>query len=125
MPEKETLEQSFLDPSYQMPCIVCESFVLRGSIEKTYNIRIEGTIIGDIKDANTVVIGTKGVVRGNIKANHLIVFGYVEGDISEIQSTLIKNTGKIKGELNTKKLVLEHGATYEGFIKMPPPLPKD
>lgn len=118
MPEKETLEQSFSDLSSQMPCIVCESFMLRGSIEKTYNIRIEGTIVGDIKEANTVVIGTKGVVRGNIKTNHLVVFGYIEGNISEAQSISIKNTGRIKGELNTKILTLEHGATYEGLIVM-------
>ena len=120
MPKKETLDQNFFDSSSQMPCIVSESFVLRGSIEKTYNIRIDGTIVGDIKEANTVVIGTKGVVRGNIRANHLVVFGYIEGNISDTKSTSIKSTGKIKGELNTKTLVLEHGATYEGHVIMTP-----
>ncbi|MBK5720909.1 polymer-forming cytoskeletal protein [Dysgonomonas sp. Marseille-P4677] len=103
-----------------MPSIVSESFVLRGSIEKTHNIRIDGTIVGDIKDANVVVIGTNGVVQGNVKAIDLVVFGYIEGNISAVNSISIKNTGKIKGELDAKILTLEHGATYEGIISMEP-----
>lgn len=119
MPEKDTLEQNLFDLSSQ-PTIVSESFVLKGSIEKTCNIRIDGTVVGDIKEANTVVVGTNGVVRGNIKATHLVVFGYIEGNIDVVESIAIKNTGKIVGKLDTKILTLEHGATYEGLVVMAP-----
>lgn len=115
MDRKETFDQAS-----DMSTMICESFVLRGSIEKTHDIRVEGTIFGDIKQANTVVIAETGVVLGNIKAKNLIVFGCVEGDISVIESISIKGTGKITGKLDTQLLTLEDGATYEGIVVMKP-----
>lgn len=118
MSKKESSEQDLFGSSSLMPTVVSENFVLNGVIEKAHNIRIEGTIHGDIKQANSVVIGLKGLVKGNIKANHIIVSGCVDGNITTIKSTTIKSTGKVMGTLNTAMLNIEHGAIYEGYIIM-------
>ncbi|SBV99698.1 conserved hypothetical protein [uncultured Dysgonomonas sp.] len=83
---------------------------------------MEGTIVGDIKQAHTVVIGTTGIVRGNIHAKNLVVFGRIEGNICVTESISIKSTGRIVGKLNAQIFTLEHGATYEGLIAMKPVL---
>lgn len=119
--KKESSVPNILDSSSQIPTVVSESFVLNGSVEKAHNIRIEGTILGDIKQANSVVIGVKGTVKGNIRANHVTIHGYVEGNISALKSASIKYTGKVIGTLNTTLLNIEHGAVYEGYIIMETP----
>ena len=77
MAKKEDFKQDSFDLSSQTPTIICKSFVLYGSVEETHHIRVEGTIVGDIKQAHTVVIGTTGIVRGNIHAKNLVVFGRI------------------------------------------------
>lgn len=49
-----------------VPTVICEKFTLRGNIKQTRAIRIEGTIIGNIEQAETVVIGMTGTIRGNV-----------------------------------------------------------
>ncbi|MFT4221789.1 bactofilin family protein [Dysgonomonas sp.] len=104
-----------------MLTMICEGFVLHGSIDNAKAIRIEGSIIGDIKQADSVVIGKTGIVRGNINANTLIVFGYIEGNVKALESVSIKESGKIVGDLITKKLSTDQGAMYEGVTTMPTP----
>lgn len=120
MAKKEDFKQDSFDLSSQTPTIICKSFVLYGSVEETHHIRVEGTIVGDIKQAHTVVIGTTGIVRGNIHAKNLVVFGRIEGNICVTDSISIKSTGRIVGKLNAQIFTLEHGATYEGLIDMRP-----
>ncbi len=112
------------DQSDQPPLILtmlCEGFVLHGSIDNAKAIRIEGSIIGDIKQAESVVIGKTGIVRGNINANTLIVFGHIEGNVNASESVSIKESGKIVGDLITKKLSTDQGAMYEGVTIMSAP----
>ncbi|MBN9302688.1 MULTISPECIES: bactofilin family protein [Dysgonomonas] len=103
-----------------MPTVICKSFTLRGNIKQTRAIRIEGTIIGNIEQAETVVIGMTGTIRGNVNTKKLIVFGHIEGDISASESVLIKCSGQITGRLNTENLSMDEGGIYEGEIIMKP-----
>lgn len=103
-----------------MPTVICENFTLRGNIKQTRAIRIEGTIIGNIEQAETVVIGMTGTIRGNVNTKKLIVFGHIEGDIFAVESVLIKCSAQITGRLNTENLSMDEGAIYEGEIIMKP-----
>ncbi len=103
-----------------MPTVICESFTLRGNIKQTRAIRIEGTIIGNIEQAETVVIGMTGTIRGNVNTKKLIVFGHIEGDISASEAVVIKCSGQITGRLNTENLSMDEGGIYEGEIIMKP-----
>ncbi len=103
-----------------MPTVICESFTLRGNIKQTRAIRIEGTIIGNIEQAETVVIGMTWTIRGNVNTKKLIVFGHIEGDISASECVVIKCSGQITGRLNTENLSMDEGGIYEGEIIMKP-----
>lgn len=103
-----------------VPTVICEKFTFRGNIKQTRAIRIEGTIIGNIEQAETVVIGMTGTIRGNVNTKKLIVFGHIEGDILATESVLIKCSGQITGRINTENLSMEEGAMYEGEIIMKP-----
>lgn len=114
---KEDRRQIQSDPDSLKPTMICKGFVLHGTIEGANAVRIEGTIVGDIS-ADSVVVGSTGVVQGNIRVNNLIVFGYIEGDVSAIGTVSIKKQGKIIGNLVTKALIVDQGAMYEGVTTM-------
>lgn len=104
-----------------IPTVICKNFTLRGNIKQTRAIRIEGTIIGNIEQADTVVIGETGIIRGNVNTKKLIVFGHIEGEILVSESVSIKASGQIAGRLTTQSLNLDDGAKYEGEIIMMSP----
>ena len=100
--------------------VISERSVIHGSIDNAKAIRIEGTIIGDIEQANTVLIGTTGVIKGNVNTKKLIVFGHIEGNVLASESVSIKCSGQITGTLNTESLSMDDGAICEGEIIMNP-----
>lgn len=124
MTSKETQSNNQTDNSVCLaPTVICENFTLHGAIKHTRAIRIEGTIIGDIEQADTVVIGETGMIQGNVNTKKLIVFGHIEGDILAAESVSIKSSGQITGKLTTQCLNLDHGAIYDGEIIMRTPSP--
>lgn len=121
MIRKETQEDEQSDDAGSLiPTVICENFTLRGNIKQTQAIRIDGNIIGNIEQAETVVIGMTGTIKGNINTKKLIVFGHIEGDILASKSVSIKCSGQITGTLNTEILSMDDGAIYEGKIIMTP-----
>ena len=119
MTKAETQRNHQSDNSVSLtPTVICKSFTLHGSIKRTYSIRIEGTIIGNIEQADTVVIGETGIIQGNVNTKKLVVFGHIEGDVLATESVTIAPSGQIVGKLITQSLNLDHGAVYDGEIIM-------
>ena len=119
MSSKENYEEDIPDQAL-MISVISERTVIHGSIDNAKAIRIEGTIIGNIEQAETVVIGMTGTIRGNVNTKKLIVFGHIEGDISASEAVVIKCSGQITGRLNTENLSMDEGGIYEGEIIMKP-----
>lgn len=101
-----------------IPTLIAKDCTIEGNIVNTHAIRIEGTIMGDILDAGSVIVGESGVVNGNVTTKSLTNFGYINGNVSATDSIEIKNSGKISGCLNTRTLAVERGAVYQGKIVM-------
>ncbi|EGK05239.1 bactofilin family protein [Dysgonomonas mossii] len=108
-----------------MISVISEHSVIHGSIDNAKAIRIEGMIIGDIRQADTVLVGETGRIQGNVTTKKLIVFGHIEGDILASESVSIRSSGQITGKLMTHSLNLDHGAIYDGEIIMGPSSPEN
>jgi len=100
------------------PTLIGGDCVINGSIKNTRAIRVEGTLVGDIEDAGSVIVGESGAINGNVTATTLTVFGHINGDVLANDSIEIKNSGKVTGKLSTQTLSVEQGARYEGNITM-------
>ena len=61
-----------------------------------------------------VIIGKKGLFRGELNCENLIIEGGMEAEITVSQKTSINSTAKFKGNLSTHKLEVEVGAFVEG-----------
>jgi cytoskeletal protein CcmA (bactofilin family) len=96
--------------------IISSGTKIKGDISITSSLHIDGEIEGTIKSNNTITIGTKGKVQGDIVAKSFVVNGGFEGTIeSDIVEILSK--GHIKGTLVYGELTVEKGGSFEGDSK--------
>lgn len=90
---------------------------LEGNINANNDIRIEGTIEGNIKTGKKVIVGTTGSIIGNVTATNIYLMGEVSGDIFISGLARIGETAKINGTITADKLQIEPGAIIEAAIK--------
>jgi len=91
---------------------------ITGDIKSNGDIRIDGTLTGNLNTKGKVVIGTTGKVTGEVICKNSEVSGVVEGKIIVGQLLNLKASSKILGDINTSKLSIEPGARFSGNCKM-------
>lgn len=89
-----------------------------GDIVATNSLRIDGTLIGNIKQANNVIVGETAQVKGNIFANYVVIDGTVEGNITATDSIELLNKSKVTGDITTTILSINEGAIFKGKSTM-------
>ncbi len=91
---------------------------IKGNINSEGDIRIEGTVNGNIKVKGKVIIGNSGKVTGDIDCAFCDISGSVSGKLNITNSLTLKASANYNGEITTKKLVIEPGAVFNGSCKM-------
>ena len=91
---------------------------ITGDIKSTGDIRIDGTVKGNLNTKGKVVIGQTGKVTGEIVCKNSEVSGIIEGKIIVGQLLTLKASSKIFGDIETIKLSIEPGAIFTGTCKM-------
>jgi cytoskeletal protein CcmA (bactofilin family) len=91
---------------------------ITGDIKSTGDIRIDGSLTGNLNTKGKVVIGTTGKVNGEVICKNSEVSGTVEGRIIVNQLLNLKASSKILGDISTSKLSIEPGAVFSGNCKM-------
>jgi cytoskeletal protein CcmA (bactofilin family) len=91
---------------------------ITGDIKSSGDIRIDGTLSGNLATKGKVVIGPTGKVKGEIVCKNSEVSGGIEGKITVNQLLILKASSKILGDIATSKLSIEPGAIFSGNCKM-------
>lgn len=90
-----------------------------GTVIADCDIRIDGTLEGDLQCAGKVVIGEKGLVKGTMECQNAEILGMLDGKVTNKQTLALRATGKIKGEVHTQTLIVEPNAVFNGTCTMP------
>ena len=91
---------------------------ITGNIKSSGDIRIDGSLTGNLNTKGKVVIGATGKVKGEIICKNSEVAGIIEGKITVGQLLNLKASSKIHGDIATSKLSIEPGAVFSGNCKM-------
>ena len=97
--------------------ITAESKII-GTIVANNDIRIDGTVEGDIQCRGKVVIGEKGFVHGNIQCTNAEVQGRIEGKVEALQTLALRATAHMEGDVITQSLIVEPNAIFCGTCQM-------
>lgn len=91
---------------------------ITGDINSAGDVRIDGTLNGDIKLNGRLVIGPNGKIEGNVICQNADVSGEIKGTVQVAEMLALKATAKISGDIITNKLSIEPGAVFTGSCNM-------
>ena len=91
---------------------------ITGDIKSNGDIRIDGSLKGNLNTKGKVVIGPTGKINGEVICKNSEVSGIIEGKITVGQLLNLKASSKILGDIATSKLSIEPGAIFSGNCKM-------
>lgn len=101
--------------------LIGEGIVLRGNVDFTDGMRIDGEVHGDlmaVRDApSLLVVGAKARVVGKVNADHVIIVGEVVGPVMCSGLLELQPTARIDGDISYELLEMHPGAVVQGELK--------
>jgi len=91
---------------------------LKGDITSDADLRIDGTLVGNIVSSAKVVIGANGVVEGDIQGQQADIMGKVTGTIKVKELLQLKGSSEVNGNIYAGKLQIEPTAIFNGACHM-------
>ena len=104
----------------QITTLIGEECSFEGNLTSSSSTRVDGVLKGKISGENTLIVGEKGKVLGEIRAVETVVYGRVEGVI-ESKKLEIKKSGAVTGDVIIDIFIIEDGGIYNGSCSMNEP----
>lgn len=92
--------------------VIGRDVTIRGDIEATVDLHVDGTVIGDIRCAS-LVQGESSRIEGEITAESARLSGAVTGKI-EARTLVVLKSARIEGDVSYETLTIEQGANVDG-----------
>ncbi|MFQ3676292.1 MAG: polymer-forming cytoskeletal protein [Endomicrobiia bacterium] len=92
--------------------------IITGDVQCNGDIRIDGSLNGNLCTKGKVVVGTTGAIKGDINCSNCDIEGNFEGKITVNELLSFKATARFIGEIITNKLAIEPGAIFSGSCNM-------
>ena len=91
--------------------------LIKGDCSIDGDMRIDGSIEGNILCSGKIVIGPEGKVNGNITCTHACLHGTIIGDAYVKEELTLKANCVMQGNIYTSKLEIESQAKFNGRCK--------
>ncbi len=111
MPKHQEQEQVSIN-------LLGEGTSIIGDINSRGDMRIDGTVTGNITSSGKVIIGPTGIIEGDVRCRNFDISGIFKGKIEVSEHTTLKETARFEGDLKTNKIAIEPGAIFSGVCQM-------
>lgn len=91
---------------------------INGDIKSSGDLRIDGTLVGNLNVKGKVVVGETGKIKGELVCKNSDISGVVEGKITVEELLSIKSSARINGDITVGKLAIEPGCKFTGYCNM-------
>ena len=114
-------EPRFVAPTAAMPrSLLGADTVVTGRLSFNAPTRIDGTLRGEVRATELLVIGEGGFVDGTVRAQKLVVLGKMRGDVRGADQVEIGPGGQLTGTIETRSLVVQEGGQLDGDCRIQP-----
>lgn len=97
---------------------VAQGTKIGGEISGATELVIEGQVEGTLRIDARVVVGSTGVVRGEIEARSVLVAGEVSGDVRGKERVEVGASGRLEGDISAPRVTIAEGAFFKGQVEM-------
>lgn len=94
--------------------IIGEGTELKGTIQSSGVLRIDGFFEGNISHEGELIVGPKGRLIATVKAQAMAIAGEVRGEVTVEGKLEILTSGRLIGDTASGHLVIQEGAVFQG-----------
>lgn len=92
--------------------------IVNGDVTCDGDIRVDGKLHGSIKTKGKVVVGSTGLIDGDVECKNAEVSGELKAKITVSELLVLKTQAKLDGDITTNKLAIDPGASFSGSCRM-------
>lgn len=107
-------EKAFLSSA----TLISSGTVLQGDVKSENDLRIDGTIHGNVFGKAKVVVGPSGFVEGNIEGVHADISGRLTGNVIAKETVQLRAQCQVQGNIQSSSLQVDAGAIFNGQSQM-------
>ncbi|MBL7074749.1 polymer-forming cytoskeletal protein [candidate division KSB1 bacterium] len=97
---------------------IFEGISVVGDLKGSQNLYLNGGFEGTIDLTALLLVGKTGRLKGEVKAECVIIEGEVEGKVIANKKVEIRDGGKYTGEILAPAVLISDNAFFEGNVKM-------
>lgn len=95
-----------------------KTIVVRGEVQTTGDLTIEGRIEGQIlAEGRAIVVACGAEVTGEILADDVTIFGRLSGQVVATDVVDIRPDADVEGQVISKRFILDEAATFRGRVE--------
>ena len=98
--------------------LISPGTILKGDVKSENDLRIDGTIQGNVYSSAKIVVGPSGYVEGNIEGAHADITGKVAGNITVKELLQLREQSTVQGNIIAGKLQVDPSAVFNGKCQM-------
>ena len=99
-------------------CFISEGTRITGEVAAEHDLRVEGAVKGTVAVGGTLVLGPTGAVEGDVTAKSATLAGHLTGNIRVQEKLVLEGKSVLLGDLQTRELVIQEGAIFQGQCAM-------
>lgn len=107
-------KSSFDETPNHANTLVGAGTIITGNLESNGDIRIDGTLKGNLTGKAKIIIGADGLVEGNINGLQADIMGKVTGNIKVKELLYLHGSTQVNGDICAGKLQVEPTAVFNG-----------
>lgn len=86
--------------------------IVKGTVSSESDIRVDGTLEGDLQCSSKLIIGPSGMISGDVTCENALIEGAFSGNLVVRGTLHVKDNAKIQGDVTTGKLIVDQDATF-------------
>jgi len=98
--------------------LISSGTTLKGDVKSQNDLRIDGTIHGNVYSSAKIIVGPSGFVEGNIEGANADITGKVTGNITVKELLQLRGDSNVNGNISAIKLQIDPTAVFNGKCQM-------
>ncbi len=111
-------KSSFDAASTNASTMIGAGTIITGDLESNGDIRIDGTLKGNLKGKAKIIIGTDAILEGDIECMQADIMGHVTGTVKIQELLYLHGKAHVQGDIYAGKLQVEPTAIFNGNCHM-------
>ena len=105
--------------------VLGNGLAVRGRVHGEGDLRIEGSIEGDVRVAGHLELADHGRIKGRVEASAITIAGGLEGDVHTSGAVHIAAGGSLQGDVAAAELSLDEDGRFNGRVDAEFDLPEE